>query len=139
MITTGRPPEVGGQRRGLGELGHGASHSHFGEFCPVDSWAPAINLYRLRQRLDVCVDLAGVEPGSIAVRVEVGRLVIQGVRMAPQPPARSRGVMCIVLMEIDHGPFCRTIPLPQRVDATRVQIQYAKGLLWVRLPLNDIE
>lgn len=112
---------------------------HFQEFCPVDSWSPAINLYRLQRRLDVCVGLAGVEPQSVRVQVEISRLVIQGVRKAPQPPARSHATMCILAMEIDHGPFCRTVPLPCRVNRTRAQMQYSRGLLWIRLPLRENE
>lgn len=113
--------------------------SHFREFCPVDSWAPAVNLYELRSQLVICVDLAGVKPGSIEVQVDVGRLMIRGVRAAPQPPTRSHDVVYIVAMEIDHGPFCRTVSLPKQVDHMRVQVQYSQGLLWVRLPLRRSE
>ncbi len=112
---------------------------HFREFCPVDSWAPAVNLYRLRQRLDVCVDLAGIESESVSVRVEADRLVIRGTRQAPEPPSRSLREMCILSMEIDHGPFCRIVSLPHQVDHVRVQIKYTRGLLWIRLPLRTDE
>jgi len=112
------------------------SPSHFREFCPVDSWTPAVNLYELRNQLVICVDLAGVKPGSVEVQVEVGQLMLRGVRAAPQPPARSRDVVYIVAMEIDHGPFCRTVSLPKQVDRLRVEVQYSQGLLWVRLPLR---
>ncbi len=113
-----------------------SSSAHFREFCPVDSWSPAINLYRLRQRVDVCVDLAGVEPKSIVLRIESSKLVIEGVRVAPQPAAEGDDVMCIESMEIDHGPFCRQVALPPHVRHARVQIQYAQGLLWVRIPIG---
>lgn len=113
--------------------------SHFREFCPVDSWAPAINLYELRNQLVICVDLAGVKPGSVEVQVEVGRLMLRGVRTAPQPPLRPRDVVYIVAMEIDHGPFCRTVSLPKQVDHLHIEVHYSQGLLWVRLPLRETE
>lgn len=139
MIKAARRPGTDPSEGAVGQGGLEHLPAHFRAFCPVDSWKPAVNFYRLPQRLDVCVDLAGVEPGSITVRVEVSRLVIQGVRAAPQPRTDSNEVMCIVAMEIDHGPFCRTIPLAQRVDQAGVRIRYTKGLLWVRLPLSQVE
>jgi len=105
----------------------------------VDSWSPAINLYRLCRRLEVCVDLAGVEPETVSVCAESGRLTIQGVRQAPQPPADLNEVMCIVSMEIDHGPFCRTVSLPQRVEHMGTQIQYTQGFLWIRMPVRETD
>ena len=111
--------------------------THFRDFCPVDSWVPSVNLYRTRQRIDVCVDLAGVEASSVFVQMEMGQLVIRGVRTAPQPPARAHDQMRIISMEIDHGSFCRTISLPIQVDQMQIQTQYTKGLLWVRLSLVE--
>lgn len=136
MIGTARREEPSPPRgRDEGMVGQ-PSGSHFREFCPVDSWAPAVNLYHLRERVDVCVDLAGVKPRSITVQIEMNRLVIRGVREAPQPAAPSRDVMRIVTMEIDHGPFCRTISLPVQVGPEQVHIQYTQGLLWVRIPMK---
>ncbi len=139
MISTARRPEASEptQRTGVGAGEHPVAH--FREFCPVDSWAPAVNLYRLQQRLDVCVDLAGVEPRTISVRVEMSRLIVQGVRVAPEPPAGLKDIMCIDAMEIDHGPFCRTIPLSQGVDPSGVEVRYSKGLLWVHLPYSQTQ
>lgn len=110
---------------------------HHGDFCPVDTWAPPINLYRLERRLEVCVDLAGVDRKSIDVNIEPGQLVIRGIRHAPEPPHDQREGMRILAMEIDHGRFCRTIELPNVVDLPRVESEYKNGLLWIRLPLRD--
>lgn len=105
-------------------------------FTPVDSWSPSINVYRMERRIELCVDLAGVEPATIDLRVEPGKLVLRGVRHAPEPPRRQDERVRIVSMEIDHGPFCRTIGMPELVDLSRVESQYANGLLWIRLPLR---
>lgn len=139
MIGSARRHEPGQPTgRDVGPPGQ-PSGSHFREFCPVDSWSPAVNLYHLRERVDVCVDLAGVKPQSITVEIEMNRLVIRGVRAAPQPPARSGDVMRIVTMEIDHGPFCRTVSLPESLSSGRrvpVRVEYSQGLLWVRIPMT---
>jgi HSP20 family protein len=108
---------------------------HFGEFCPVESWSPSINIYQLEKRLEVCVDLAGLEPSAIDVRVEAGRLTIRGFRPAPEPRA-AQETMRILTMEIDHGAFCRIISLSEHVDLARIKTDYTNGFLWVRLPFR---
>ena len=137
MINTARRSEPGVPTSQAGDPFEPYDQAHFRSFCPVGTWEPSINLYRLGHRLDVCVDLAGVEPGSISVRVETDRLVIEGERHAPEPVASLDEATRIVTMEIDHGPFCRNVSLPQDADSTRVSVHYAKGLLWVRVPVSQ--
>jgi HSP20 family protein len=137
MIETTRREESDPSISSIGAVIRYTWHEHFQEFCPEDTWSPAINMYRLSRRLEMCVDLAGVEPQSLDVRVEPGRLTIRGVRVAPEPPLRAGEEMHIVVMEIDHGPFRRNILLPEQVDLTRVQTQYSKGILWISLPLLE--
>ncbi|MCE9590639.1 MAG: Hsp20/alpha crystallin family protein [Planctomycetes bacterium] len=109
---------------------------HTGEFCPVDSWSPAVNLYQFEHHFEVCVDLAGVDRKHIEVRVEPGMLIIRGVRESPEPRQPQDGTMRILAMEIDHGTFCRSIELPELIDLPHVKSEYINGLLWIRLPLR---
>lgn len=108
-----------------------------GDFCPAESWTPPMNLYICGRRLEICFDLAGVDKRTIDLRVEPGRLTIRGTRGAPEPNTREGEDMRIVAMEIDHGPFCRTVPLPMQVDLQRVTSEYTSGFLWVRLPVRE--
>lgn len=111
------------------------SSRHFERVHSVEGWSPAVNVYRLDRHLAVCVDLAGIDRQSIDVRVEPGRLIVRGVRHAPDP-RRQQEAMRIMVMEIDHGPFCRVLDLPPEVDLNRVESHYDNGLLWVTLPLR---
>lgn len=110
---------------------------HFGEFSSSDAWSPSVNLYHLPRRVEVCVDLAGVDRKLLDVRVEPGRLTIRGMRQAPEPPRDPEQPLRIIAMEIDHGPFCRVVSLPDRVDLSAVESEYVNGLLWIRLPLRE--
>jgi len=110
---------------------------HLGDFSPTEGWAPPINLYQLSRRIEVCVDLAGVEKSSMNVQVEPGRLTIRGLRIAPEPPHDASEPMRILTMEINHGPFCRVIKLPSQIDLKRIESEYKQGLLWIRLPLRE--
>ena len=109
---------------------------HTADFCPAESWAPRINMYRVKQTLQVCVDLAGVDRERIDLRIEPGKLLISGVRIAPEPARGANDRMRILAMEIDHGQFCRSIALPDHVELARVTSKYDQGFLWIHLPLR---
>jgi len=109
---------------------------HFGDFSPGDSWAPPINVYRLDWRVEVCVCLAGVDKKTIDVAVKPGLLTVRGTREAPETAHGEGESMRILSMEIDHGPFCREVRLPEQVDLARVESEYRDGLLWIHLPLR---
>ncbi|MEX2543572.1 MAG: Hsp20/alpha crystallin family protein [Phycisphaeraceae bacterium] len=102
------------------------------------AWSPAVNVYQLPGRLEVCVELAGVSSEGIDVRVEPGLLRVRGVRRAPdpRPEAAKAGPMRILDMEIDAGPFLREVRLPAEVDLERVESRYEQGMLRVVLPLK---
>lgn len=99
-------------------------------------WRPAMNAYRLADRLVLCLDLAGMKKTDISVRVESRRLKITGSRPAPEPPRESSEHTQTLALEIDAGPFERILELPAAVDAEAVSAQYREGLLWVTLPLQ---
>ena len=114
----------------------------FRKFSPTESWTPSINVYQLRDRLEVAVDLAGIHRHELDVRVEVGRLLVRGVRHAPEPPTCEEDregcegqAMRILTMEIDYGPFSRSIAIPDHVDLRKVASEYREGVLWITLPL----
>jgi HSP20 family protein len=109
---------------------------HFGEFSGRESWQPPVNVYQVDRCLEVCVELAGMQRQQIDVQVEPGRLVIRGIRQAPEPTRRHKKLR-ILSMEVDHGPFCRVIRLPDQVDLARVQSNYDQGMLWIHLPLRE--
>lgn len=128
------------------ELAH--SVSHFGvqsftaaeslrstdtfNYCPPDSWDPAINLYEADKEYLLCMDLAGMNEREIDVQVKNRRLSIRGQRRSPFPNPRNS--FSVHLMEIDHGEFCRTIELPGSINADTITAKYKNGWLWVRMP-----
>ena len=146
-------------RRTLISVATATAHVGFGgssHYSITDSWSPAVNVYQLPDRVEVCVDLAGVDKSAVDVRVEPGRLSIRGHRPPPEPREltdrveivqrkRSRHTddeapdptppVRVLAMEIDNGPFGRVLPIPEDTDLSRVESRYTDGLLWVILPL----
>jgi len=126
-------------RRMIGQAGDVAFELrslHFSEFCPVGSWVPALNAYRYPDRFELAVDLAGIEKKDVDVLVEPHRIVIKGKRDAPAPESCSEDAQLLSL-EIENGPFCRTMTLPREVDVEHATARTENGLLWVILPFKE--
>lgn len=99
------------------------------------TWQPAMNAYRCDGCIRVCFDLAGVDKETIDIRIEPGRMVVRGVRTAPEPVSGEPTPRQILAMEIDHGPFLRELRLPAAVLNDEVTAEHRNGFLWIHLPL----
>ncbi|MBI3849072.1 MAG: Hsp20/alpha crystallin family protein [Verrucomicrobia bacterium] len=108
----------------------------FSSFRPYENWCPAINAYRCRDSVIICVDLAGVDKSQIDVRVESRRVLIRGRRQPLEPDETEGRPMQILALEIDHGPFEREVALAEEVESNEVQAEQRNGLLWIYLPLR---
>lgn len=109
----------------------------FAEFCPSHVWVPAVNVYFTAEGAQVCVELAGVHRDDIDVQAEPRRLTLRGHRNAPRPRAIQNPSVQLVSMEINHGPFERTILLPREINVAAVEARIADGLMWITLPWNQ--
>src|SRR5204862_2502221 len=49
------------------------------------AWRPAINAYRCKNCIRICVDLAGVDKADINLTIQDQHLSIRGVRDVPEP------------------------------------------------------
>ena len=96
---------------------------------------PQVDCFRTADpsELHVVVDLAGIDPKEVALRLVDGALVIAGERRRPAADGR----VSFQVMEIDYGVFQRRIPLPEPVDAENARATYERGLLTVVLPVAD--
>ena len=117
----------------MDELLEEISQRHFYPFSTRDAWEPAVNVYETADTFYICLDLAGMDRDAIDVRAEEGKVVIRGARSTPQPPDTKPPVR-VHLMEIDSGPFRRTVELPADVDRARISARYREGVLWIGLP-----
>jgi HSP20 family protein len=77
----------------------------------------------------VTAELAGMDPGDIALQIEGRKLFLAGRR----GPARAGDVYQQI--EIERGSFRRLIELGADVDADRITAHYEDGMLRVELPL----
>lgn len=101
---------------------------------PSAAWHPAVNVYAYADRLEVCVELAGVPKAEIEVQVEPRRLVIRGERVAPERGCDRPPCGRILVMEIADGAFERILNLPVEVRAGDAEASQDNGLIWITLP-----
>lgn len=117
--------QIAGQLHGL----------HFSAFHPPDAlWRPAVNVYSYEDRVEVCMDLAGVEKKDIRVDVEPRRLSVSGHRVLPQNSCVGEGCGRILIMEIQDGRFERTLEFSFDIEMERVEARQENGWLWIVLP-----
>lgn len=107
----------------------------FQKYCSEQTWIPSVNLCEHDSYYCLVVELAGISAEEIDLRVDEakGVLVLSGDRPTPKPPTED-DVVCLHLMEIDHGRFARVLQLPKDVDVDRVEAKCASGYLWVTMP-----
>lgn len=106
----------------------------FHKYRPVETWAPAVNLYEDDVHYFVVVDLAGVEGPGIKVFVDDQQSVVTISGRRGMPDVEGAGTLKLHLMEIDHGDFSRTVNLPSDVDHTNISAEYRGGFLRIRIP-----
>ena len=111
---------------------------HFTEFHRPEGWKPYINAYLYDNRIEIWVDLAGVEKSSIKVDVLPEKVRISGER-TPPAPTRDSSSQCkqVLTMEIESGRFGRDIELPVQINREKVTAKQENGLLWIVLPVEQ--
>lgn len=95
--------------------------------------APAADVLETEGEYRVLVDLPGIDPSAIQLRVEKDTLSIQAERKQPAAEAGET----VHRSERSFGTFFRSFTLPSGVDATRVEAAYEQGVLAVKLPKRD--
>ena len=90
---------------------------------------PLTNVYESEDSVVVQVALPGVSVEELELNVTGDILKLEGERKPGLPEGAS-----YLGNERQHGPFSRVVTLPQTVDATQAEAEYANGILTVTLP-----
>jgi len=94
-------------------------------------WAvfPPVNVRDEGENLVLTAEVPGVEPGDIELAVVDDSLSIKGSRKPTlEDPAQY------IRHERPHGDFSRTVGLPEKVLAEKIEATYSDGVLTVTLP-----
>jgi len=95
-------------------------------------FSPKVDVYYADNppRAVVKVDLAAVDPADVALEIRGRQLLIAGERRAEQAEGRL-----FQQIEIEHGPFRRSVELGADVVAEEAKASYDDGILVVEVPL----
>jgi HSP20 family protein len=91
-------------------------------------WRPRLDLHETGDAYYIEVDLPGVPPERVEIRVSEGTLTIAGTR-----PATSLEGALSSRRERECGSFRRSLSLPHAITPERVQAEYHHGTCRIRL------
>ena len=97
------------------------------------AFAPAIDVVEEKDEFLVKVDLPGLSKDDVSVAIQDNFLTIRGERKHEVEKKESN----YYHRERVHGQFTRSIELPTRVDAGKVQANFKDGVLYVTLPKSE--
>ena len=93
-------------------------------------WTPAADIYESENELIVNLDLPGVDPKLVDIRVENNVLSIRGERQFEDKQTKEN----FHRVERSYGPFGRSFTLSTAVDADKIRANYKSGVLSITLP-----
>ncbi len=91
---------------------------------------PQINLLEMVDSYVLMAEIPGVDLKQLEVTTASGYLTIKGNRLPPEEAREDT----FRRQERFHGPWQRTIQLPDRVDEDAMKADYSAGILRVTLP-----
>ena len=90
-----------------------------------------MDAYRHGDSFYICLDLPGIDPGSIDLTVEQNVLTVR----AERAPVQADGAQMIVA-ERPYGTFTRQVFLGETLDADSIA-DYAAGVLTLTIPVRE--
>ena len=93
-------------------------------------WTPAADIFEAENELVVNLDLPGVDPKMIDIRVENNVLSIRGERQFEDKQNKEN----FHRVERSYGPFARSFTLSTATDADKIRASYKSGVLSITLP-----
>ena len=94
--------------------------------------AMPMDAYRHGDSFYICLDLHGIDPGSIDLTAEQNVLTIRADRV----PLQADGAQMIVA-ERPSGTFTRQVFLGETLDADNITADYAAGVLTLTIPVHE--
>jgi HSP20 family protein len=96
-------------------------------------WAPAIDVVEKDGQIIVRADLPGMKRDEIRVQLTDEGLTIEGERKRETEETREG----VYRSERSYGSFCRVIPLPEGIDASKAKATFKDGVLEVSVPVTE--
>jgi HSP20 family protein len=101
---------------------------------PAGDLVPATDVRETEKAIELKVDLPGVTPDAIEVKLERNVLTLSAERKAESRDEKDGWVR----QERSWGRFARSFVLPETVEGTTPEAAYKHGVLTVTLPKKEL-
>jgi HSP20 family protein len=92
--------------------------------------APAVDIVEKNKEYEITAELPGLDEKHIEVKLVNDMLTIKGEKTDTKEEREKD----YHLSERRYGSFSRSFPLPAGVDANKIEANFAKGVLTIKLP-----
>lgn len=92
-------------------------------------WTPPTDVYELEDRVDVVMEIAGMDEEGFTVTLDHQILIISGTRADPINERKA-----FHQMEIRYGEFRSMVEIPIPIDLDTIEAEYRNGFLLIHLP-----
>ena len=99
------------------------------EALTTTAFAPPVDVYEDEHNVTLKIEVPGIEEKDIDVRIENNTLTVHGERKFEKEEKEEN----YRRVERQYGSFTRTFTLPNTVDPEKVQADYDKGVLKIKL------
>jgi len=94
------------------------------------TWMPAVDVMESDRELTVRAEIPGIDPKELEISITGNELVLAGEKKESTETKDKN----VYHAETRYGSFRRVLPLPDTVDTSKVDANYANGVLTIRLP-----
>lgn len=91
-------------------------------------WQPAVDMVETDDAFIVAAELPGMQKEAIKINIHENKLNLSGER---KPFRQEKNTFH---SEFWHGPFSRTVQIPDEINQEKVVAKYENGILLVTLP-----
>jgi HSP20 family protein len=112
--------------RSLGVRGSAEPGAELTERTHASAWVPATDIFAVGSDLVIRVELAGVDPQDVDLRLNGGMLTVSGTR---RPGFADDDEVEFYIRERFYGAFRRVVTLPEGTKASQITAEVDDGLV----------
>jgi HSP20 family protein len=98
----------------------------------LGGWAPVVDVNESASDVGITVELPGIDPRAVEITYENDVLTVRGEKKSTRKEGDTETRYHIV--ERTFGAFTRSFRMPKGLDESKIDAQYANGVLTIRVP-----
>jgi HSP20 family protein len=98
----------------------------------VSDWMPPVDIRESESELALTFEIPGVSPDQIELTTDNGILTVRGEKSEVRKENDEQHQYHVV--ERSYGTFSRSFRMPKNLDESKIEADFANGVLTVRIP-----